>query len=172
MKYLRMKQVIERIGLSKSTIWNMIREGSFPAQVRLTPRTSAWIEEEIDQWCKERVLFSSTSISLRKEAAPAIDKARPKIMAYKRILNLRRIEIVTLIGIYFLIDGDQIVYIGKSINVFARIAEHQRNNEKKFDTFTYIQIPIDQLDEFEVEYINAYKPKYNVVIPKADNKRI
>ena len=53
--YLRLHQIIGKpndpnhplIPLSKSTWWNGVKEGRFPAPVKLTARTTAWRVEDI-----------------------------------------------------------------------------------------------------------------------------
>ena len=47
-RLLRIHQVLERIPVSKTTWYDGIRKGRYPAPVRLTPRTSAWLESDID----------------------------------------------------------------------------------------------------------------------------
>ncbi len=58
-RLLRVKQVSERIGLSKSRIYGLVTEGLFPAPVRLNPSVSrsatAWLDAEIDEWIAARV---------------------------------------------------------------------------------------------------------------------
>ena len=49
-RLLRLPQVLERVGVSKSTWWKGIRDGIFPRQVKITIRTSAW--SEIDAICE------------------------------------------------------------------------------------------------------------------------
>lgn len=56
MKFLRLPQVLERFPVSKSTLWELIRGGNFPPPCKLTKRTSAWIEEEVEAACKQREL--------------------------------------------------------------------------------------------------------------------
>ena len=46
--FLRLPQVLEIIPVSKSTWWNGIREGRFPKPVKLSERTSAWLQADID----------------------------------------------------------------------------------------------------------------------------
>ena len=52
---LRRKKVEKRVGLSRSTIYSKIREGSFPKPINLGPRAVGWIEDEIDDWIMDRV---------------------------------------------------------------------------------------------------------------------
>ena len=54
MKVLNKKQVVEKIGLSPSTIWRRIRAGDFPESLMLTPGKVGWYETDIDQWLESR----------------------------------------------------------------------------------------------------------------------
>lgn len=47
---LRLPQVQQRIPLSKSEIYQRIKEGTFPKQVRISHKVAAWKESEIDAW--------------------------------------------------------------------------------------------------------------------------
>nr|WP_028055915.1 AlpA family phage regulatory protein [Sphingobium bisphenolivorans] len=50
-KYLRLKDVLLRTGLKRSTLYNKISSGSFPSQIRLSKNCVGWRECEIDKWC-------------------------------------------------------------------------------------------------------------------------
>lgn len=45
--FIRLPQVLKLIPVSKTTWWDGIRKGIFPAPVHLTPRTTAWRVEDI-----------------------------------------------------------------------------------------------------------------------------
>jgi prophage regulatory protein len=49
-KILRLPQVRERTGLSTSTIYAKIAEGTFPKQVSLGPHSVGFVESEIDAY--------------------------------------------------------------------------------------------------------------------------
>ena len=66
-------------------------------------------------------------------------------------------------GVYFLFDGDDLVYIGKSIECRARIESHKKT--KKFDSYHILQMQESEIDEAEKKYISKYKPRYNTFIP-------
>jgi predicted DNA-binding transcriptional regulator AlpA len=53
--FLRLPEVKALTGLSKTTLYELIHEKSFPAPVRLGPRAVAWVKSEIRQWAIERV---------------------------------------------------------------------------------------------------------------------
>lgn len=74
-------------------------------------------------------------------------------------------------GVYFLIHRNQIVYVGMSTNVGARLREHRRDKTKDFDEFSFMPCPIDEAARMEVFYIEKLNPKYNVKDnPKAPKK--
>lgn len=52
---LRLKQVISRTGLSRSTIYVLMSENSFPKQLKLGAHAVGWIESEIDEWINLRI---------------------------------------------------------------------------------------------------------------------
>ncbi len=53
-RIIRLREVIRRVGLCRSSIYQYIRAGRFPRQVTLGGRAVGWIELEIDQWIDER----------------------------------------------------------------------------------------------------------------------
>lgn len=50
MRAIRIKEVIQKVSLSQSTIYAMMAKGAFPKPFELTPGRVAWIEEDIDAW--------------------------------------------------------------------------------------------------------------------------
>ena len=56
--FLRLPGVKEITGLSKSSLYALIQEKSFPAPVRLGARTVAWVRSEVRQWALERIRAS------------------------------------------------------------------------------------------------------------------
>jgi prophage regulatory protein len=53
--FLRLPQVKQTTGLSKSTIYARIAEGTFPKQIPLGPRLVVWVESDIQSWISEQV---------------------------------------------------------------------------------------------------------------------
>lgn len=66
--------------------------------------------------------------------------------------------------IYFLFDGDEIVYVGQTTQGEARVFAHRFASErpKQFDAVTMIECPIDKLDELESRFIIEFCPRYNM----------
>lgn len=52
---LRLPDVKNRTGLSRSTIYLRVNDGSFPKPISLGGRAVGWIEEEIQHWIDKRV---------------------------------------------------------------------------------------------------------------------
>lgn len=61
-------------------------------------------------------------------------------------------------GVYFLIDSKKIVYVGQSVNVYARISSH---GDKVFDSFAFIPCDKKLLDTLESLYIHILRPALN-----------
>ena len=54
-RLLRLPQVKSITGLSKSSIYARISEGTFPKQIPLGPRLVVWVEADIQKWITEQV---------------------------------------------------------------------------------------------------------------------
>lgn len=58
---LRRKQVEARTGLPRSTIYDRIRAGTFPAPISLGAKAVGWIEAEVDAWIAAQVQQSRSA---------------------------------------------------------------------------------------------------------------
>jgi len=52
---IRRKQVEARTGLSRSTIYQRVSDGTFPQPISLGARAVGWVEAEISDWLKGRI---------------------------------------------------------------------------------------------------------------------
>ena len=52
---LRLPDVKKRTGLSRSSIYEFMKQRHFPAQIVLGARCVGWIEGEIDEWIQDRI---------------------------------------------------------------------------------------------------------------------
>ncbi|CDG96486.1 AlpA family transcriptional regulator [Xenorhabdus bovienii] len=55
---IRLPEVQRRTGYSKAWIYRLIKEDKFPKQVKIGPRSVAFIESEIDGWVDQRIAES------------------------------------------------------------------------------------------------------------------
>jgi prophage regulatory protein len=53
-KILRLKTVQDWTGLSRSTIYAMLKAGNFPKSVKLGLRSVGWFEADIQSWINSR----------------------------------------------------------------------------------------------------------------------
>jgi prophage regulatory protein len=49
-RLLRLPEVISRVGLKRSSIYQRMSEGRFPKSRSLGPKCAVWVEAEIDAW--------------------------------------------------------------------------------------------------------------------------
>src|SRR5579863_1939382 len=65
-------------------------------------------------------------------------------------------------GIYFLYRDNEIVYIGKSNDIYFRISTHISEGKKIFDRASFIRHPVnDNLPVLEKYLIETFLPEYN-----------
>lgn len=61
-------------------------------------------------------------------------------------------------GVYFLCKGDEVVYVGQSINPAGRISTHNQDAEKNFDRVYLMPVPESELDDVEGSFIHHLQP--------------
>ena len=61
-------------------------------------------------------------------------------------------------GVYFLLDGDEVVYVGQAVNVYSRIGQH---TDKRFDRYAFVPCAVEVLDRLESLYIHCLRPRLN-----------
>ncbi|MGI2831417.1 AlpA family transcriptional regulator [Vibrio sp. B513a] len=53
MRFLKLKEVMQKTALSRSAIYRKMNEDQFPQSVSLGDRAVAWVESEVDEWMEE-----------------------------------------------------------------------------------------------------------------------
>jgi hypothetical protein len=61
-------------------------------------------------------------------------------------------------GVYFLIEGNRVVYVGQSINIMGRLASH---SQKNFEKVAFLPCPQESLSMVESFYIHMLRPRHN-----------
>lgn len=54
-RFMRLPEVINTCGLSRSTIYDLISREQFPAQISLSGKNVGWLASEIDRWMQSRI---------------------------------------------------------------------------------------------------------------------
>ena len=62
-RIIRLKTILDRTGLSRSTIYRKIAEGTFPSQVKISIHGAGWHESAINRWIADPARY--------REEAPA-----------------------------------------------------------------------------------------------------
>ncbi len=88
LRYLRLREVCERVGVGTSTIYKMMAAGAFPRQVKLSVRTAAWIESEVEAFMNARIIE-------RDQPVPT-----PDVSPYLRMGEVMRLTGMTHARIY------------------------------------------------------------------------
>ncbi|WP_342596080.1 AlpA family transcriptional regulator [Salinicola lusitanus] len=55
MAMIRLPEVMKETGLSRSSVYRLIKSGEFPQPVNLGPRAVAWIDNEVREWIDSRI---------------------------------------------------------------------------------------------------------------------
>lgn len=102
----------------------------------------------------------------RDVLACAARDARPRSLpALPETLARRLVEVPLpppLPGVYLLLAGEEVVYVGQSAFVEQRVAHHwQVMPRGSFDRALVLAVPREDLDAFEGALIRALRPKFN-----------
>lgn len=55
MRVMKLNEVINTTGLSRSSIYAYMSKGNFPKPIQLGPRAVAWVEEEVMGWLLDKI---------------------------------------------------------------------------------------------------------------------
>lgn len=53
MKFYRIKQLVEMLNVSKSSIWSWLSAGKFPNPIKIGNNTTVWRSSDIESWIKQ-----------------------------------------------------------------------------------------------------------------------
>lgn len=57
-RILRLGAVLNRTGLTRSTLYRKIHTGTFPKQVRIATRCTGWRESAVSDWMRDPLCYS------------------------------------------------------------------------------------------------------------------
>lgn len=69
-RFMRRPEVQHATGLSRSSVYRLLDAKDFPAPIRLSLNTVAWLESEVQAWIEDRVAASRKAEEL-KPSTPA-----------------------------------------------------------------------------------------------------
>jgi prophage regulatory protein len=62
-RFLRLPEVLRRSGLTRSTLYRKIDEGTFPRQVTIGLRCIGWRESELSRWAESPSSYRQPEMS-------------------------------------------------------------------------------------------------------------
>lgn len=63
-QFIRPRDVVEMIGVSRTTLWRMVQAGTFPPPVRITERNRGFLLEAVEAWMKARAEATPVTLSM------------------------------------------------------------------------------------------------------------
>ena len=55
LRFMRMREVIEMVGVSRATIYRWMDAGDFPRSIALGGNSIAWSEKSVQEWMESRI---------------------------------------------------------------------------------------------------------------------
>lgn len=62
-RIVRIKTVLERTGLSRSTMYRKMDNGTFPRNIKLSARCAGWRESAIEAWMRNPMFYEAETHS-------------------------------------------------------------------------------------------------------------
>ena len=56
--FIRLPKVKQLTGFGRSQIYLLIKQGKFPKQIHIGPKSVAWLDSEVSEWMEERIRLS------------------------------------------------------------------------------------------------------------------
>ena len=53
--FLRISEVIHRVGVSRPTIYRWMRAGTFPKQIAIGANSVVWLESDVTKWMEDQM---------------------------------------------------------------------------------------------------------------------
>lgn len=63
-RIVRLKTVLARTGLSRSTMYRKISEGTFPSQIKISVHGAGWKESDLNRWIEDPVSYRNEGSAL------------------------------------------------------------------------------------------------------------
>lgn len=146
-----------------------LAEAGFAPHWRIDSQPPLFRLAELKEWgvrnlalrCEGRPL----PIELRVIKTPSLCPATDAPAAIRDIPELIEIPTGYPSGVYFLVQQEEIVYVGQSVNPTARISNHTANARKDFDRAYMVPVPLSRLDDVEAALIRLLRPRDNRTTP-------
>ncbi len=58
-RILRLNAVLDRTGLSRSTLYRKMQAGTFPKNIQISTRCAGWRESAVEAWMRNPMFYSA-----------------------------------------------------------------------------------------------------------------
>ena len=120
--------------------------------------------EKISRYGKRAAELARAALPVELELPAAVRlvvKGRPAIESAVRNAAAELPSCTQGCGVYFLLEDSNIVYVGQSVDVAMRVAQHRKDSSKVFNRACWVPVPKDELDDVEAALIALLKPRHN-----------
>ena len=62
-RILRLNAVLDRTGLSRSTMYRKMQNGTFPRNVQISVRCAGWRESAINDWLRNPMFYEADEVA-------------------------------------------------------------------------------------------------------------
>lgn len=156
------------IGVTAERLRDLANSG-FAPHYRIDGGPPLFRISDLKQWTAENLLEYARGRNLPAPVRIIIDQPAAELWKVPRSLRLVKglCDITGDLyrtGIYFLCRDGCVLYVGQSINISMRIADHARRYE--FDSAYYLPCPIHELNDLEAALIRSLRPTLNGQSPR------
>ena len=121
--------------------------------------------ERIAKYGRRAINLAKAPLPMEVKNMPAVTAAVKGKKEVYQMVNAVAMELPNIQGrargIYFLLRGQDIVYIGQSVDCFSRVSTHATNDGKDFNRACYVPVVKEELNDMENTLIALFKPEYN-----------
>ena len=54
-RFLRISEVLDRVGVSRPTIYRWVASGEFPKQIAIGANSVVWLESDVTKWMEDQI---------------------------------------------------------------------------------------------------------------------
>lgn len=93
------------------------------------------------------------------------ENCKPYLQTKGHMVVMASIRVKEMPGIYFFMDGEELVYVGISSNMPKRWGQHLKKGDKEFTHYFFSTdiTSMDDLVKIEADIIYTHRPKYNLI---------
>lgn len=161
------EQCSTRLGLSVERIWGLVKEEIIP-HLYIDGQGPFFRPAQVKRWAREALIQNVAGKQLKVQHVYHFRSRPTDAIPYALEPMRDKLECGPPMGeavsaVYFLIQNNEVVYIGQTWHLLTRLADHSVQKEGKWDNFLYIPCPEDWLVRVERYWISKLRPPLNTV---------